>query len=92
MQVSVDGYFEGPGGDLYRPVVQDELHQYFVDELGRALYGRKTYEMTAAFWPTADEDPDGSPQARCSACPPSRTPGTRCSAAPRPPPRSCRPT
>jgi dihydrofolate reductase len=67
MQVSVDGYFEGPDGDLYWPTVQGDLHQYFVDELGRAdtfLYGRRTYEIMAAFWPTADEDPQGSPQQR----------------------------
>jgi dihydrofolate reductase len=63
MQVSVDGFVEGPNGEFDWPVVAGELHQYFVDELRRAdtfLYGRKVYEMMASFWPTADEDPNGS--------------------------------
>ena len=65
MQVSADGFVEGPNGEFDWPVVQGELHQYFVDELGRAdtfLYGRKVYELMAYFWPTADEDPQGSEQ------------------------------
>jgi dihydrofolate reductase len=65
MQVSVDGFVEGPNGEFDWPVVQGELHQYFVDELGRAdtfLYGRKVYEMMAYFWPTADEDPQAPEQ------------------------------
>jgi hypothetical protein len=73
MQVSADGFVEGPNGKFDWPVVQGELHQYFVDELGRAdtfLYGRKVYELTAYFWPTADEDPQGSEQA---SAPPNRT-------------------
>ena len=65
MQVSVDGYTEGPNGEFDWPVVQGELHQHFVDELRHAdtfLYGRKVYEIMAYFWPTADEDPNGSEQ------------------------------
>jgi len=58
MQMSLDGYAEGPDGAFDWPVVTPELQRMFVDELGTVsafLYGRKVYEGMAAFWPTADE-------------------------------------
>lgn len=60
MQVSLDGYFEGPGQDLGWHLVDDELHRHFNDELrsmGAFLDGRVTYELMAEYWPTADSDP-----------------------------------
>ncbi|MFG2164289.1 dihydrofolate reductase family protein [Micromonospora chersina] len=60
MSVSLDGCFEGPGGDLSWHRVDDELHQHFNDELREMsafLDGRRTYELMASFWPTADQDP-----------------------------------
>ena len=60
MSISLDGFFEGPGGDLEWQLVDDELHQYFNDDIrtmGGFLDGRVTYELMAGFWPTADEDP-----------------------------------
>jgi dihydrofolate reductase len=63
MSVSLDGYIEGPGGDLGWHRVDEEVHQHFNDVLGvmgRFLHGRRMYELMADFWPTADEDP-GSP-------------------------------
>ncbi|MFC0508666.1 dihydrofolate reductase family protein [Micromonospora costi] len=63
MSVSLDGYFEGPGGDLSWHRVDDELHRHFNDELrtmGGYLNGRVAYELMAAFWPTADQDPAAS--------------------------------
>ena len=60
MQVSLDGFFEGPEHDLSWHRVDDELHRHFNDELrtmGAFLDGRVTYELMADFWPTADEDP-----------------------------------
>lgn len=60
MQVSLDGFFEGPERDLSWHRVDDELHRHFNDELrtmGAFLDGRVTYELMAGFWPTADEDP-----------------------------------
>jgi dihydrofolate reductase len=60
MQVSLDGYFEGPDHDLSWHLVDDELHSHFNDELrsmGAFLDGRVTYELMAGFWPTADSDP-----------------------------------
>ena len=60
MQVSLDGFFEGPGQDLSWHLVDDELHTHFNDELrtmGAFLDGRVTYELMEGFWPTADSDP-----------------------------------
>jgi dihydrofolate reductase len=61
MQVSLDGYANGPGGSFDWPVVGPDLNQYFVDELGgasRFLYGRSVFEMMAGFWPIAESLPD----------------------------------
>ncbi|MDO3700505.1 dihydrofolate reductase family protein [Micromonospora sp. C28SCA-DRY-2] len=63
MSVSLDGFFEGPGGDISWHMVDEELHRHFNAELrtmGGFLDGRRTYELMAAFWPTADQDPASS--------------------------------
>jgi dihydrofolate reductase len=60
MQVSLDGYAEGPDGAFDWPVIGPEIQQYFVDELGGAdafLYGRKIYEMMASYWPIVEQIP-----------------------------------
>ncbi|WP_228838413.1 dihydrofolate reductase family protein [Nocardia amamiensis] len=60
MQMSLDGFAEGPDEEIHWPVVDEELCESFLDELRSAdlfLYGRKTYEIMASFWPTADVDP-----------------------------------
>ncbi|SIR45139.1 dihydrofolate reductase family protein [Micromonospora avicenniae] len=67
MSVSLDGYFEGPGGDLSWHRVDDELHEHFNAELrtmGAFLNGRIAYELMAAYWPTADQDPASPPAVR----------------------------
>ena len=64
MQVSLDGFFEGPEQDLSWHLVDDELHSHFNDELrtmGAFLDGRVTFELMADFWPTADQDPSSTP-------------------------------
>jgi dihydrofolate reductase len=64
LNVSLDGYFEGPDGDLSWSIPDEELHRHF-NELDRRidlhLYGRRLYELMAAYWPTADQDPAASP-------------------------------
>jgi dihydrofolate reductase len=64
LNVSLDGYFEGPDGDLSWSIPDEELHRHF-NELDRRidlhLYGRRLYENMAAFWPTAEENPGASP-------------------------------
>ncbi|MFQ6395134.1 dihydrofolate reductase family protein [Nocardia sp. KC 131] len=60
MQMSLDGFAEGPDHEIHWPMVDEELCESFLDELRAAdlfIYGRKTYEMMASFWPTADGDP-----------------------------------
>lgn len=61
MSVSLDGFFEGPDGDIGWHLVDDELHRHFNESLGRMsafLEGRVTHELMADYWPTADADPD----------------------------------
>jgi dihydrofolate reductase len=63
MSVSLDGYMEGPGGDLGWHLVDEELHDHFNEVLGAMsafLAGRVTYELMAGYWPAADSDPDSS--------------------------------
>ena len=60
LSISLDGYVEGPSRELDWPMVDDELHTEFNQQLaamGAFLDGRVTYEMMAEFWPTADQDP-----------------------------------
>ena len=67
MSVSLDGFFEGPDRELDWHLVDDELHTHFNAELARMamfLDGRVTYELMAAFWPTADHDPASTPPMR----------------------------
>jgi class 3 adenylate cyclase/dihydrofolate reductase len=67
--VTVDGVMEGPGFDEHRDgrnawalrVQDDETEQYNKELLFGAdaiLLGRTTYQIWAAFWPTASGDPE----------------------------------
>jgi dihydrofolate reductase len=63
MQVSADGYTKGLDGAFDWPIVQEQLHGYFNDQLRDAttfLYGRNVYEMMAAFWPSVEDTPDSA--------------------------------
>jgi dihydrofolate reductase len=63
MNVSLDGFVETPDRSLDWTVVDDELHTWFNDrarELDASLYGRRLYELMAAYWPTSDTDPDAT--------------------------------
>lgn len=63
MQLSLDGFIEGPERDLGWHRVDEELHSHFNEELrtmGAFLDGRVTYELMAAYWPTADQDPSST--------------------------------
>lgn len=63
MNVSLDGYVETPDHSLDWANVDDELHTWFNDrarELEASLYGRRMYELMAAYWPTAESDPSAT--------------------------------
>jgi dihydrofolate reductase len=63
MNVSLDGFVATLDGSLDWGVVDDELHTWFNEQAQRAdafLYGRRMYELMAAYWPTATSDPAAS--------------------------------
>ncbi|WP_369248909.1 dihydrofolate reductase family protein [Streptomyces sp. R41] len=65
MSVSLDGFIEGPNREIDWHVVDAELHRHFnreIREFGALLSGRVTYELMAGFWPTADKDPESTPE------------------------------
>jgi dihydrofolate reductase len=64
MNVSLDGYVETPDHSLDWTMVDEELHTWFNDhtrEVDASLYGRRMYELMAAYWPTAESDPSATP-------------------------------
>jgi dihydrofolate reductase len=67
LNVSLDGYIETPDHSLAWANVDDELHAWFNDqtrELDASLYGRRLYELMAAYWPTGGSDPNGTEATR----------------------------
>src|SRR5262245_66309351 len=60
MNVSLDGYVETVDQDLSWGSVDEEVHRWFADrtrEASALVYGRRLYEVMAAYWPTAETDP-----------------------------------
>jgi dihydrofolate reductase len=53
--ISLDGFYEGPNGELDWPNVDAEFNDFAVRQLDEADtlgFGRATYEHMAAYWPT----------------------------------------
>lgn len=60
MHTSVDGFAAGPNGEMDWIHVDDEIFDYAgnqTDEADIALYGRVTFDMMEAYWPTAADQP-----------------------------------
>jgi dihydrofolate reductase len=60
MNVSLDGYIETLDHSLDWTKVDEELLTWFNDRARESdvfLYGRRLYELMAAYWPTAASDP-----------------------------------
>jgi dihydrofolate reductase len=63
MHVSLDGFASGPNGEMDWIKVDDSMFDFvgtMTDKADTALYGRVTYEMMQAYWPTAAEQPGAS--------------------------------
>jgi dihydrofolate reductase len=63
MNVSLDGYVETPEHSLDWAIADEELHTWFNDrerETEVSMYGRRLYEVMAAYWPTAASDPSAT--------------------------------
>jgi dihydrofolate reductase len=57
--ISLDGFYEGPNDEIDFFVVDQEFLAYAAEMLNSVdtiLFGRKTYEHMAAYWPTAPAD------------------------------------
>jgi dihydrofolate reductase len=56
--LSLDGFFEGPNkGDIDWFLFDDELEKYVLEtqsDVGTLVFGRNTYELMAAYWPSAE--------------------------------------
>jgi dihydrofolate reductase len=63
MNVSLDGFVARPDGSVDWTQVDDELHSWFNEhmrDVSASLYGRRLYEVMAAYWPTGDTNPDST--------------------------------
>ncbi len=61
MHVSLDGFVAGPNGEMNWIKISEEIFDLAGDltnQADTALYGRVTYDMMEAFWPTAADQPD----------------------------------
>ncbi len=62
MSVSVDGYIEGPRREIDWHRVDEQFNAYAVDMLQTSsalIMGRRTYELMAGYWPTAQDNDAG---------------------------------
>jgi dihydrofolate reductase len=58
--VSLDGFVETPDHSLEWATIDEEIHGWFNEQtraVDAELYGRRLYEVMAAYWPTAADDP-----------------------------------
>jgi dihydrofolate reductase len=54
---TIDGFFSGKNGELFWNEVDDEFRDFSAEQLHQAsglIFGRKTYQLMAGYWPLAD--------------------------------------
>jgi dihydrofolate reductase len=59
--VTLDGFFEGPNGEIDWHKVDDEFNEFAIQQTGSAaglIFGRKTYELMVSYWPTPQAETD----------------------------------
>jgi len=62
-RVSADGYFSAPDGNLNWVVPEEEIDKQATQNMsgqGTLMFGRRTYEMFASFWPHQLDQPAGA--------------------------------
>ena len=65
--VSLDGCYEGPGGNVMALPMDSAFDAYCAERLGAAdtlLLGRKSFELFSRFWPPVADNPDATPAQR----------------------------
>jgi dihydrofolate reductase len=65
--VSLDGYYEGPGGDVMVLPFDEGFNEYNAERLRAAdtlLLGRKSYDGFKSYWPPIADDPSFPPVER----------------------------
>ena len=63
MHISLDGFVAGPNGEMDWIAINDEIFTHVEMRIGKsnaAMYGRVTYEMMEAYWPTAADKPNAT--------------------------------
>lgn len=54
--VTLDGFFEGPNGDIdWHNAGDEEFNDFAIEQMSSVdtlVFGRKTYQMMASYWPT----------------------------------------
>jgi dihydrofolate reductase len=65
--LSLDGYYEGPGGNVMALPMDNSFDAYNVERLREAdtlLLGRNSYELFKGFWPDMADNPEATPAHR----------------------------
>lgn len=65
--VSIDGYSEGPGGNVMSMQMDGAFDTYCAERLasaGALLLGRTTFKMFSGFWPSVADAPEATPAQR----------------------------
>jgi dihydrofolate reductase len=65
--MSLDGFFDGPGGNVMVMPMDERFDEYNAERLAAAdtlLLGRRSYELFKGFWPQLADAPDAGPVER----------------------------
>jgi len=63
VHISLDGFVAGPNGEMNWIILDQDVFDHVgrrIGETDTALYGRVTYQMMEAYWPTAADKPNAT--------------------------------